>query len=105
MKYVFLRDELASEIGYIPFDRKFDSTHSYRKKSKKKVLLEKFYALETLLAMIFTLYEGLLNDLSITYVYKLADPRSARLATHFSLLPYNLNKEKRNQCSHPEPNP
>ena len=25
----------TSEIGYIPFDREFDSTHSYRKKTKK----------------------------------------------------------------------
>ena len=25
----------TSEIGYIPFDREFDSTHSYVKKSKK----------------------------------------------------------------------
>src|ERR1700733_6270849 len=40
------------EIGYIPFDREFDSTHSYVKKSKTNVPLEKCYALETLSTMI-----------------------------------------------------
>ena len=51
----------TSEIGYKPFDREFDSTHSYGKKSKETMQPGYFCGLETLLTLVFALYERIVE--------------------------------------------